>query len=833
MCEKEKLLESEKEKITNRMKEMEESLELTRNQNDLLLSQLTSLGDQVEKTQFDRIEASTGDVVSSVEVETLRKEVSDLREVVKFMRSEREMNEAKIDAARRTAEREKAVSAVTIRSLDEARAEIKLLQEQISSATAAPAVCDEEGSLKKDEEQLALLQESNRLLRSEGKKLQESLESALVQLDEQRQLVAPLKQKHNELSVEKVALVAEKCSLQRELESWKQRVQSLVSKFNQIDPEEHNRVLKQAETLGREINDLKAQKEVAEKEGTNAKAIVSKLNKELAQQKALVQRQQSLLKKIQSDKESSTAPSSATAVITKENAMLKEKLQKMDIESRSNQTELKGASDRIEMLKQRMRQFQKTIGEQRKKISDLESAAAAPVTGSDVKAPSNSLPFSVSPQKAAMPVITAESTSASETKEEQKIEPKDCAPTVEKELPAVVDVGKESLPSTPIGGFKFGPSSTSAPARKEETQKRAAPAVVAPADKSSSSAPPSKRAKVLDKAQETVKDAAETEKLESLVDPRDAMADDKTKADGKANAEEKSIADEKARAEEKDKAAQVLKDQLMRKRDALVQRKKNLEEATAKQQAQQSPIPEAQLPETKATPVPNQLLPGEASAAPVVLVASSEPEPESKGAEKPAIEATAEVKVMLKSIAHAAKVAVDEKAEVPAPVTEAPKTLSFGTSPFGNATFGSGTAPTFGSTSFGKPPSGGGLAFGTSPSILGFGSSATQDYSSKTSSVFLDMKPPSSTAAPFTFGSTSITLPTPSIAAPPSVASPFGAFGGSNPFGGGAATNSAALPLFGSSTSIKRVAPEASAGEEQTAKQARVELESEGEKEGE
>jgi hypothetical protein len=68
----------------------------------------------------------------------------------------------------------------------------------------------------------------------------------------------------------------------------------------------------------------------------------------------------------------------------------------------------------------------------------------------------------------------------------------------------------------------------------------------------------------------------------------------------------------------------------------------------------------------------------------------------------------------------------------------------------------------------------------------------------------------------------------------PAVPSPFAAFGGSSPFGGGATpfggaggTNPAALPLFGSSTSIKRAAPEAAQSDEQESKLARVDEEKE------
>ena len=900
ISQKEVQLDGEKEKLTKSMKEMEERLVQTREQNDLLLAQLTALGDQVELAQSDKIEAASGDAVSSDEVETLRKAVSDLREVVKFMRSERGMNDAKIDAARRTAEREKAAAAVTKRSLDEARAEIKILLEQKPSE-AGTASTDTEDKLKKAEDQITLLQESNRLLRDEGKKLQKSVASIQAQLADEKTSVAPLEKKHKDLSVENAALVAERKSLQRELESWKNRVQSLVSKFNQIDPEEHSRVVKQVETLQKQCSDVKTQKDSAEKEGANAKAVVSKLNKDLAQQKALVQKQQSLLKKMKTDKDSATVSSSASAAITKDNVVLKEKLQKMESESKSNKTELKGANDRIEMLKQRMRQFQKQLGEQRKKISDLESAAAAPVA--EVKAPAMA-PVPAPALKPAETAKPAESTQP-ESKEEKPTEPKEESKseeaTSEKEqpAPAVKETAKEPvqevLPTAPAGGFKFGPSTTqaskaaaapSAPsAKKEESQKRAAPAEATPESRAtvSTSAPPAKKTKVVDKEPESraiastsAPPAKKTKVADKEPEPRATVSTSappakKTKAadkepesratagTGAPPAKKAKVVDkEQDEAPKKDvpekqeaptrqgeikedetaKAAQALKAKLNQKREALAMRKKKLEEATAKQEAQKRTVAEEQKQETKAAPPASMnpaalaFAPAEAAAEPPVLERSAEPVPETKEAKKPVVEIKKpEVMAFTKTIANAAKVAVQAKAvtrtetEKSAPLagtteSEAPKAAGFGISPFGGATFGSGTS-TFGATSFGKPPTGGGSVFGSASSIGGFGTAPAtikreiSSASSATSSVFLDMKPPSSTAAPFTFGSSSITLPKPAIALLAEKPSPFGAFAGSNPFGGGGtpfggagAPTSAAQPLFGSSASIKRSVPE-------------------------
>lgn len=843
IVEREKQLNYEKEKMTISMNEMEVSLKLTRTQNELLLSQLTALGEQVEKAQNERIEMSSGDMVSSDEVETLRRQVSDLREVVKFMRSEREMNDAKIDAARRTAEREKAASAVTKRSLDEARAELKILQEQTTAA--GPSINAEmEERLKKAEEQLIILQESNRLLRDEGKKLHENLASTKAELDAQKLAFVPLEQQERDFSVQKAVLVAERSSLQRELESWKQRVQSLVSKFNQIDPEDYSRVLKQVESLQNENNEIKIQKEVAEKEGTNSKSMVSKLNKDLAQQKALVQKQQSLLKKMQTDKETSTASSSTTAGIVKENALLKDKIQKMDNESKSNQTELKGANDRIEMLKQRMRQFQKTIGEQRKKISDLETAAAAtpapaPAPSVEVKAthPQVIASPTPAPPKAAPIAKATEPAIQSEAKEVKQKEPIDETVTVHKEQPppTAKEVAKASadasLPSAPDGGFRFGPSATEALPTKDDTHKRAAISEAIPGvAKAQTSAPPSKKAKVVDE-----KEPNDTPKSDVLVPEK----------------EEVPAAQAQVKDDEKAKSAQALKDQLKLKREALAKRKKKLEEATAKQNAQTPPSKDEQPQETKSVAslksAAPAMTPTEGTAVPPVPTSetSTNSVSESKESVKTIVEARPGVKEVAKAVAEAAKAAVQAKAvgitgEATASEEKSeeavPKPLSFASSPFGSSTFGSGTV-TFGATSFGKPTAGGGMTFGTSASIGGFGGMTKKDSivtTSTNSSVFLDMKPPSSTAAPFSFGSSSITLPTPSIAMTPAVPSPFAAFGGSSPFGGGATpfggvgvTNPAALPLFGSSTSIKRSAPDAAESDVKESKLARVDEEKE------
>jgi nucleoprotein TPR len=166
----------------------------------------------------------------------MQKTISELREVVKFVRSEKEMLQAQLDSVRRTADRERAAAALAKRSLDEARAELRIVQEASQSGDAS-STRDIDGlreKLQAAEEQTRLLGESNAHLREELKKLEAKFSSINEELEKARTAAQPSEKRQQELEGEKVGFVAEKESLLREINDWKGRVQSLVTKFNQV-----------------------------------------------------------------------------------------------------------------------------------------------------------------------------------------------------------------------------------------------------------------------------------------------------------------------------------------------------------------------------------------------------------------------------------------------------------------------------------------------------------------------------------------------------------------------------------------------------------------------
>lgn len=247
--EERKLWDEQKKKVDLTIKDLEKNLEDSRAQNALLHRQLEAQGDQLARFLSDRIDAAAaadeatrdeGDVgaesLPSL-VEALRKSESDLREIVRYMRSENETSRAREDAARRTAETEKAVAAATKRSLVEARAELKILRSNQASVAESEGTLTMELKEKLDavSEQLTLLRESNKLLREESDKFQATVSSLQSELSIAKNSVAPNERRLQEIEVEKGALEAEKASLIRELEAWKGRVRNLVSSSKQVE----------------------------------------------------------------------------------------------------------------------------------------------------------------------------------------------------------------------------------------------------------------------------------------------------------------------------------------------------------------------------------------------------------------------------------------------------------------------------------------------------------------------------------------------------------------------------------------------------------------------
>ena len=320
--------ESSKAKLEESLLEARSRLDDMRTQNNMLHDQMASLSATVNKIQStkaaalmknetlgDSAEKST-DVTGAV----LEKQLSDLRELLRFKQSECGMLEADLASAKRASERERTAAELTNRSLEEAMSELKALREQdkdnIGGISASEkAMSDLREKLKSAEEQLVLLRESNTMLREESHKVTKKLFELQSQFDTLKSSTAPQTKMINNMEVERASLEAEKESLSREVEAWKNRVHNLVSKFNQIDPEDYAQALASVDQLRCECESLKAQKELSDANTAKADGLVTRLNKEIESQKASIAAFKNALEKTKKEKEELSEAASSNKII--------------------------------------------------------------------------------------------------------------------------------------------------------------------------------------------------------------------------------------------------------------------------------------------------------------------------------------------------------------------------------------------------------------------------------------------------------------------------------------------------------------------------------------
>lgn len=371
--------------------EAESRLKETKEQNELLYRQVTSLAKSLERKrseQMDHLEKTvesveTGDIVleDDAEVNQLRATVGELREVISSMRSERELLDAQTDVLKQALERERAASSALRRSLDECRQEIRILREATSQAGKDDELMDLQARLKGAQEQTVLLRESNILLREESDKLKSSLSVCEKSLADAQNTLEPTLKKIRDLEVANSSLIAEKAVIARDADAWKGRVQNLVARFHPIDPEEHSRAVARAEKSEKESETWKSLKAMAEQETAASKALIASLNREVSQYKENLDSTCQALSILKAEKEALTKDLNeiqASAVSNTDNLNNLIKLKEQEIESIKTDLNLK--NNRLENLtsilrrqKQMLADSQTTQAALQKKLEDQEA----------------------------------------------------------------------------------------------------------------------------------------------------------------------------------------------------------------------------------------------------------------------------------------------------------------------------------------------------------------------------------------------------------------------------------------------------------------------------
>ncbi|CAI5709467.1 unnamed protein product [Peronospora destructor] len=272
--EKEAQLQSET--YQKRLGEAVEAKNAVVEQNRMLHSQLERAATQVRRAHEQEMLKEVGTQLSvsnqeagegAAALNTHEKEVDDLRSVVAYLRRESEIAESKLELSQQEVQRGRAQIFSLESTIERLRGEVQALSDAASAVDKqTTATCADDEKRVAQLEQLSLLRESNATLRDENQK-------SLAKVKTEKAKVSSLEAKHVPLQNAEVALKMQVASLKQEVETlndankrWKQRVDQLVEKYQQVDPAEYDKVVAEKEALTKELTELKAEQAILKNE---------------------------------------------------------------------------------------------------------------------------------------------------------------------------------------------------------------------------------------------------------------------------------------------------------------------------------------------------------------------------------------------------------------------------------------------------------------------------------------------------------------------------------------------------------------------------------------
>ena len=302
------------------LKEFQDKCESLEKQNAILHSQFNSLSEKMSRNDANKGEDDDDD-----------SEQQELHTLVRYLRRENEIVEEKLQILRQQHSRIEAEAMVLRKANDQVKAELRLMKDDTSSSSGnAP----DEGKMKGLLDQMTLLRESNALLRDDSEKYKKKSLELETELNKLMESVEPLKK-------DKILLQGEVKALQDQVESlnqantrWKDRVNQLTNKYNQVDQEEFEKVKQEKKILEDKVTSMEAEITKLSSEASQAQMANNQLDKLRGFAKKWKSNYEEAKKKIagledQLDK------------MTKKSKGLEEKTLKLHIELKQTQDQLK------------------------------------------------------------------------------------------------------------------------------------------------------------------------------------------------------------------------------------------------------------------------------------------------------------------------------------------------------------------------------------------------------------------------------------------------------------------------------------------------------------
>lgn len=213
-------------------------------QNKLLHQQLDGVTSQISALQQSR--SAMDDSADGTPINANDNAVEGLRELNNYLRREKEILEVQFDLKVQEAKRLQQQLEYSQSQLDEAR--LKLDQERRSQADSTRNSLTHKELMDKLNE-LNLIRESNVTLRNENLRTQAQLAMKNRKIEDLENKIQPLEARIGELELDKTFKEAEVKQLQEARDGLQKRIESILSKYGQADPQEVEQLKASVESL--------------------------------------------------------------------------------------------------------------------------------------------------------------------------------------------------------------------------------------------------------------------------------------------------------------------------------------------------------------------------------------------------------------------------------------------------------------------------------------------------------------------------------------------------------------------------------------------------------
>lgn len=231
LAQSEQSWEERRQQLEQEISEIKARREDVAAQNKLLNQQLDSVTSQITALQQNRARPDAeGPSPSVADAAT-----EGLRELNNYLRREKEILEVQYDIKLQEAKRLQQQLEYSQSQLDEAR--LKLEQERRARADSSRSSLTHKELMDKLNE-LNLIRESNVTLRNENQRSQAQLEQKSQKISELEGKIQPLEARISELELDKGFKEQEIKQLQEAREGLQKRIESILSKYGQADPQE-------------------------------------------------------------------------------------------------------------------------------------------------------------------------------------------------------------------------------------------------------------------------------------------------------------------------------------------------------------------------------------------------------------------------------------------------------------------------------------------------------------------------------------------------------------------------------------------------------------------